>query len=72
MAIMHAWEMWFVDCSCMHRYIQCPQSTQASHTKQAEVLHMHTHVHTKRKQLVINDLKHQKHMRKSALKQCPL
>ena len=32
---------------------------------------MHTHVHTKRKQ-VINDLKHQKHMRKSALKQCPL
>ena len=32
---------------------------------------MHTHAHTKRKR-VIMAWKHQKHMRKSALKQCPL
>ena len=35
---MHAWEMWFVGCSCM---------VSRTHTEQAEVLDMH--MHTERK-----------------------
>ena len=68
MAIMHAWEVWLIDCSCMHRYIVPLIHTGNPHKTSRCLV---AHAHTERKKVIMT-WKHQKYMKKSALKQCPL